>query len=164
MSEEMMVEESNNVAASAEVDPISEVVLAVIEGLTEHSALRLSRETIVSYVTSVTLLVVSAREAVGPVGQDEAALYYDIAFYRALRAIVAHHGVKWSAEQVLEGAESMAALTVACRETTIEALALHKQDEAKKKAQAEIASRVKSIAQRQQPQQKARPQQPQRRR
>ena len=124
---------------------IDRVVLAVIAGLSEHSGVNLAAETVVSYVVSVGLYVATVMDLDAPVENDETE-YFREAFIGALGGLVANHGTKWGPEQVFQGASTMAALAVASRDATYETMARHREEEAKKKAQAAVQERVKGMA------------------
>lgn len=123
---------------------LSAVILSTLEGTVEHHGMKLSAETVLSYVTAVAAHAASAID-VESMDPTEDTAYFQDAFLRSLRALCAHHGTKWSAEQVVTGAETCASHALAARDATHEMLERHREEEAKRAAQAEIASRVKSM-------------------
>lgn len=149
MSEDIgaMVEQQDVANAGAAEGPtmVDRVVLAVIAGLAEHSGLNLSAETVVNYAVNVALHVATAMD-VDQAAEDAESAYYREAFLAALGGVVANHGTKWSAAQAFEGAHTMASLAIASRDATFDAMARHREEEAKKKAQAAVSDRVKSMA------------------
>jgi hypothetical protein len=153
MSEEigaMVTMEQNDAAfagAGAVEGPtmVDRVILAVIAGLAEHSGLNLSAETVVNYAVNVALHVSTAMD-LDQAPEDEQSAYYREAFLAALGGVVANHGTKWSAAQAFEGAHTMASLAIASREAAFDAMARHREEEAKRKTQAAVTDRVKSMA------------------
>jgi hypothetical protein len=123
---------------------LSQVILSTIEGVVEHHGMKLSAETVLSYVTAVAAHATSAID-VESMDPSEETAYFQDAFLRSVRALCAHHGTKWSAGQVITGAETCASHALASRSATYEMLDRHREEEAKRAAQAEIASRVKSM-------------------
>lgn len=123
---------------------LSQVILSTIEGITQHHGMKLSAETVLSYVTAVAAQATSAID-VESMDPTEETVYFQDAFLRSVRSLCAHHGTKWSAEQVITGAETCASHALASRSATYEMLERHREEEAKKAAAAEIANRVKSM-------------------